>query len=209
VNAPLGTPCALDADLCTFDRCDGNDICEHVFEPHPTTMVPVASKNSTMSLVGGGDPAHQKLKWTWTHGPAFNGFSIFATGANYALCLYDDTGLAGRFDIPAGGTCGYIGGSCWKFSSNATNTKSTLKYFKRDGAVDGIQTATFKTGGTGKTQVKIVGGGANLPLPALPITVPLRAQLITEDFGRTVCVDATYSSGVKANTAAAFKAHSD
>ena len=68
---------------------------------------------------------------------------------------------------------------------------------------------TFKTGGTGKTHVKIVGSGVNLQFPALPMSVPLRAQLITEDAGRTVCVDATYSSRVKVNTAAGFRAKSD
>jgi cysteine-rich repeat protein len=205
-NAPAGTPCDPDADLCTFDRCDGNDVCEHVYEPHTGCLQPVSAHGSTFRFAGGGDPARQKLKWTWTHGPATTvaDFAVFLPATHYELCVYDPTGLVARAAIPAGGTC--RDRPCWSFVGY-----DGARYVDRDGTSNGVTSAVFKAGGAGKTKVKVAAKGSNLALPSLPVAaVPLHPQLVGYNGFSDVCVDAPYSAaGVKANTGSAFTAKSD
>jgi hypothetical protein len=205
-NAPAGTPCDPDADLCTFDRCDGNDLCEHVYEPHTGCLQPVSAHASTFRFAGGGDPARQKLKWTWAHGPATTvaDFAAFLPPTHYELCVYDPTGLVARAVMPAGGTC--RDRPCWSFVGY-----DGVRYVDRDGTSNGVTLAAFKAGGAGKTRVKVAAKGSNLVLPSLPIAaVPLHPQLVGINWIHEVCVDAPYSAaGVKANTGSAFTAKSD
>ena len=64
----------------------------------------------------------------------------------------------------------------------------------------------LKSGGAGKGKIGVKGGGANLHLPMLPLTTPVRVQLRRTD--SNVCWDATYSTAVT-NTVSEFKARSD
>jgi len=146
------------------------------------------------------------LIWNWKHGPATGSssdFAIYITGANYALCMYDGSGLVARADMPVDGTCGPAAASCWQATSKG------LKYADRDATPNGVTKALLKSGKSGKTSVKVLGRGANLGLPSLPIaSVPIRVQLITEERG--ICFDSTFSAaGVKANSVLGFKAKSD
>jgi hypothetical protein len=202
VNAPLGTPCAVDGDSCTLDRCDGNDVCEHAFEPRPTCDVPAEAGSSALTITD--DAGEKSLSWSMKRGPAttLGQLSLLITGANYSLCMYDDSGLLMRGDMPTG-TCGSHGKSCWK----ASNT--SLKYADRDGTPNGVLKALLRSGAEGQTRFKVKGGGANLMTPSLPITsLPLSVQLISEDMG--TCFEATYSAaGVESNSTAEFSASSD
>ena len=201
-NAPVGTPCARDADLCTHDRCDGNDVCVHVLEPHASCLAALTPKASTLKITG-GDPAKRTLNWSWRHGPArvMSQLSTYLSGAPYALCVYDGTGLVVRTDLPVDASCHEH--SCWK----ATNT--TMKYADRLGTPNGAISAKLKSGSAGKTGAKVSARGANLETPALPsASLPVTAQLISDEMN--ACFGATFSaSGVQRNLPDLFKAKSD
>jgi hypothetical protein len=201
VNAPLGTPCAADVDLCTLDRCDGADVCEHVMEPHPDCLAPLVTQSSRLQLRG--DPAGQKLKWIWKHGPTtvLSQFAIYITGANTALCVYDGSGLVVRADAPVDASCG-AGASCWKATDGA------LKYKDKMATPNGVTGMLIKSGKVNKTSATVLGKGGNLALPALPIaSFPLRAQLVSEN---GICLESTFSAtGVKRNEAGIFKGKSE
>jgi len=64
----------------------------------------------------------------------------------------------------------------------------------------------LKAGSPGSAKIQAKGGGTNLHLPALPLTTPVRVQLLQSS--SSACWVATYSTA-KTNTATEFKAKSD
>jgi hypothetical protein len=195
--APLDTPCALDADLCTNDRCDGNFVCEHVFAPRAVCPGSAEAGGSSLKIAGGPNPAKRSLAWSLKHGP-LRPVTLYVTGATYALCVYDGAGLAARVDMPVDTSCN--GKSCW------TTTNTAVKYKDRAGTPDGATSATLQIRGGDETALKLAGKGPNLAAPALPLSLPVQAQLVSDELNN--CFGATYSAA-KLNSAAGFKAKSD
>jgi hypothetical protein len=70
--------------------------------------------------------------------------------------------------------------------------------------VNGIR---LKVAASGALQLSVTGRGANLPLPALPLTLPVTMQVAVSDGAGTVCWESRVSSAQR-NDAATFKASS-
>ena len=68
----------------------------------------------------------------------------------------------------------------------------------------------LKPGATaGKARIKLKGKGANLRMPALPLTTPVRLQLLRHTFNITQsCWDASFSTSAR-NDGERFSARSD
>ena len=125
-------------------------------------------------------------------------FGSPTTTTGYVLCLYDQSGLKMTAKAPADRMCGSK--PCWKAGT------SGFKYKDKTGIPDGLTGLKLKAGAAGKAKIGVKGKGANLPVPMLPLTTPLRVQLKRADTGG--CWDATYSSAI-INTASKLKAKSD
>jgi hypothetical protein len=142
-----------------------------------------------------------KLSWKWTSSAtvAASDFGSPPTTTNYLLCLYDNSGEKLSAQAPADRMCGTT--PCWK----ALGTEG-FKYGDKVGTPDGLTRALLKAGGASKGKISFTGGGANLHLPMLPLTTPVRVQLRRS--GSSVCWEATYSIATT-NTASEFKAKSE
>jgi len=130
---------------------------------------------------------------------AASDFGSPPTTTNYLLCLYDNSGEKLSAQAPADRMCGTT--PCWK----ALGTVG-FKYGDTAGMPDGLTKALLKAGGASKGKISVTGGGANLHLPTLPLTTPVRVQL--RQSSSSVCWEATYSTATT-NSAGEFKAKSD
>jgi hypothetical protein len=101
--------------------------------------------------------------------------------------------------VPAARTCGTK--PCWKALGTLGFT-----YADNVGTPDGLTKVLLKAGSAGRGKIGVKGSGANLHLPTLPMTTPVRAQLRQD--GSSACWEAAYSTATT-NTASAFKAKSD
>jgi hypothetical protein len=156
---------------------------------------PAATQKARVKLGNG------RLKWKWTSSAAVTtaDFGSPPTTTGYLLCIYDASGQKLSAAAPADRTCGTR--PCWK----ALGTGG-FKYADKTGSPDGLTHAVLKAGGAGSAKIHLKAGGANLHLPALPLTTPVRVQL--RQSGSSTCWDAVYSTPTT-NTATEFKATSD
>src|SRR5207245_1014318 len=76
--------------------------------------------------------------------------------------------------IPPGSICGTR--PCWR-----TSGTTGFRYKNADGMPDGITAANLRSGVTGRTSVSVKGKGANLPTPALGLTLAVTVQLVISD----------------------------
>jgi CSLREA domain-containing protein len=167
---------------------------------------PALGERSKLALKSvAADHARDKLSWSWV-GSAPVQVADFADpvggAADYALCLYDGTGFPRLRPLraPAGGTCGQA--PCWKATSSGfTYTDSLLDHR------DGLKKIVLRPGAVaGKAKIMVKGRGGNLGL-SLPLTAPVRAQLIHSD-GVSTCWDAAFSTSIR-NDGEIFSARSD
>lgn len=163
----------------------------------PASGCQAAAAHKAQLALGSG-----KLSWKWTSSGtvATADFGTPATTTDYLLCVYDMTGLKQSAQAQADRMCGTK--PCWK----AVSTKG-FKYGDKAGTPDGVTKVQLKSGGVGKGKIGVKGGGANLLLPTLPLTTPVKAQLLRSD-SSSLCWEATYSTPTT-NTASGFKAKSD
>jgi hypothetical protein len=159
-----------------------------------------ASRQAVLRLDTGATLDGRKLRWKWVNdGTVLPGdFGDPTATTAYALCVYDQTGRVMTATVPARGTC--AGKPCW------APTGTGARYGNKTLLSDGLRTLALKSGGDGQARIKAKGKGANLRVPTLPLTTPVRVQLRRLDTG--ACWEATYGSAV-ANTTTAFKARSD
>jgi hypothetical protein len=105
------------------------------------------------------------------------------------VCLYDASGNAQPLleaIVPAGGTCGSR--PCWK----ATTT--SFSYRNSAGDADGIIKLLLKAGLSGRAKVQATAKGSHLETPALPLTLPITAQLVIGDGVSSACWQTTFST---------------
>jgi hypothetical protein len=128
--------------------------------------------------------ARDRLLWKWKSG-TLDAAQVGTPQAqtDLAVCFYDQGGLllGGRF--PKGTT--------WRAVSNG------LRYEGPAGTEAGVTKGRLRTG-TGSKSLITVKGTENLPV--LPLTVPLRAQLVNLDDGacwETVFPVVTKNDGTK------------
>jgi hypothetical protein len=146
---------------------------------------------------------------------------------DYTFCLYDESGptpdLIFRALAPADGDC--AGRPCWRklhYQGANSGEYRGFRFRDRERTPDGVGSLFLKTllaplhiqgvGVLQRSQIDLKGSGPTLSnrplgLPALPLPLPLRAQLQAEN---GACWEAQYStSGVIQNTTTLFDARPD
>ena len=169
--------------------------------PVPACHAPVAPGDAKLAVKDDYPGNQSRLDWSWRGAATTRAdFGSPATGDDYLLCIYDESGppsLVFEARIPAAGVCG--GKPCW-WSQGADK----LRY--RNGArqPDGVDTLKLRAGPDGKARVDARAKGATLEPPALPLALPARVQLQTT---HGPCWEAVYATAQR-NDAARFKASS-
>ena len=157
---------------------------------------PAAPQGARITLVRGATPARNKLAWNWTGGPTTaEDFGDPTSATSYALCVYDGSGVRLSLVIPAGGTCGTR--PCWK------STASGFR-FGDAAAAGGVHSATLVATAAGTGRIAVRGKGGSLPVPALPLTMPVRVQLRRS--GASTCWQADYTGAPLRNDPQQFRA---
>ena len=138
--------------------------------------------------------SHDQVKWIWNRG-AQTMLAEFHdpvhSSATYRVCLYDASGNPQPLldaDVPPGGTCGLK--PCWK------PTASGFVYKNTPGLPDGVVSLTLKTGVDGRAKIQATAKGTNLQMPALPLTLPVTAQLVIVDGAVTQCWQTTFTAAI-------------
>ena len=111
------------------------------------------------------------------------------SSATYRVCLYDASGNAQPLleaDVPPGGMCGTK--PCWK------TTTTSFAYRNTVGDPDGVIKLMLKAGVAGRAKVQATAKGANLQTPALPLTLPVTAQLVVADGVSSQCWQTTFTA---------------
>lgn len=70
---------------------------------------------------------------------------------------------------------------------------------------DGLKKVVLKPGAAGKAKIAVKGKGANLAMPALPLTTPVRVQVLRR--GTPTCWEGTFDTADR-NDVEVFKARS-
>jgi hypothetical protein len=105
------------------------------------------------------------------------------------VCLYDSSANAQPLleaHVLPGGTCGTK--PCWRTSA------TSFTYRNNVGDPDGIIKLVLKAGVAGRAKVQAAAKGANLQTPALPMTLPVTAQLVIVDGASSRCWQTTFTT---------------
>ena len=131
------------------------------------------------------DPSRNQLKWRGTRGRATlrPGFGDPVAGSDTALCLYDASGLVAQIDIAGGGTC--AGAPCWRASSSGFR-------FADATAASGVEKLLLRANAGDRAKALLLGRGAALPVPPLPLQAPVVAQLANDATG--VCLTTRFAA---------------
>jgi hypothetical protein len=151
---------------------------------------PFTNGTSTLKLHDDANDVADRGRWRWVRGESTT-FEEFGsdplTVTDYTLCLYDGSVLAQpRLEAraPAGGLC--RGRSCWR-----TTASGRYRYRDTAGTPHGLRTPKLKPGGDGESQISAKVSGVHVAMPGLPLTLPVRAQLVNSEGG---CWEATFST---------------
>jgi hypothetical protein len=151
----------------------------------PATPAPgcATAPKGKLLLVNNADPNKDKWKWKWKGGAlAAPDIGDPTDQVDLAVCIYDATGALVGGTIPHG-TAGWT-------------AKPTSLTYKDDTAVlHGLAKMTLKfSSGLILAKAK----GANAGVPTLPVTAPLRAQLVNLDSG--ACWESMFATAKKNTT---------
>ena len=128
---------------------------------------------------------------------AADAFGDPVTGSTgYAVCAYATDSLVFASGVAAGGTCN--GHGCWTALAGGGSR------YRSASQGSGLTRLVLKPASSGRSRVRIEGGGAALDVPALPLSLPLVVQLVRGDDPGN-CWQATFAAA-KRNTAAGFRA---
>lgn len=101
---------------------------------------------------------------------------------------------------PAAGTCGSK--PCWREAP----APYVYKYSDRDRTPDGIKSMQVKGLPTGSGAIKLTGDGAMLQVPALPLSLPVTAQVQASN---GTCWEATFETDIRKNDSEQFSARAN
>lgn len=119
-------------------------------------------------------PDRNRFEWKWMKGKAERDeLGAPLTRTSYDLCLYGHDGLLMTVSVSPGRTCPR-GRPCWRESGRGYD------YRDRDRTNGGVEAMTLRSG-DGRARVQLKARGTDLPLPALPLFVPVTAQLVSSD----------------------------
>jgi len=212
-----GDPCTS-GDTCVFGACQPSSfstcpMCEScagdgscIAAPLPACAPPSGSGLSRLTIKDKIPNKSDQVQWQWTKGTVTTtSFGDPLGSDDYALCVYDQSGVeptvAFRAHIPAAGQCGAA--PCWR-----SNAKGFV-YKNKARTPDGAQSLQLKSG-AGNAKLRFQGNGELLSgrpggLPTLPLGVPLRVQLQSEN---GACWEATFGTPSR-NEPGRFDAKSD
>lgn len=174
--------------------CDPAGGC--VAEPWTGCHQPTEDLSGELEIVA--KPA-RKIEWSWVEGEATTREELGnpLAAEQYAFCIYGDaTGTpellfraATRVD-----PCGKK--SCWKPTG-----KTGFQYTAPTS--DALRKVILKSGADGKAKVRVTAKADDLAIPALPIALPIRAQVQAEN--GQCWESAFFPLGVKKNDAKLFR----
>jgi len=156
--------------------------------PQAGCREPTIALKGTLRLKDKTPDASDSLGWKWLRGEetllAALGAPLVST--SYRVCVWDgaSTTLLGA-EIPAGGSCG--ANPCWKDLG-----ADGFKYVDKAATRDGIQKVILKPGVAGAAKVIVKGKGTGLEMPALPLALPVTAQVLASN---GECWSAVYEPG--------------
>ncbi len=163
-------------------------------------------KGTTLTIRRPGQPS-DALVWNWKRGEETSvaDFGNPITNAtNVALCLWDASGapqplLESKFRGAA--SCQYkaLNKPCW------TATPTGFKYVSSQFLVDGSRTLALKAGAAGKATVKLKAKRAFITAPALPLVLPVTAQVVVRAPSSNACFEGVFAAPLR-NDASLFKA---
>lgn len=157
---------------------------------------------SSLQIKNNVDNAKDQITWRWTNGQATTQAELgipFLT-RSYALCVYDDDGLALTASVAGDQLCSGV--PCWSLVRT-----TGIKFKDKTGASSGLTTISGKGSTTAKSKISLKAKGANTPDPTLPLTVTggVTAQFINSDSG--VCFTSSFSgAGIRKNQGDKFLA---
>jgi hypothetical protein len=193
-----GGPCD-DGRRCTSpDLCQGG-ICTSTAAPVAGCKQPVTSGKASLLVADGSfNPKRNRLAWKWLKGAATTPGDLGnpTTSSEYQFCVFDETGgtpaLVLEATVPPGPSWG--------------PTSRGYKFKDRTLVNAGISQIKLKTGAAGAASISVLGKGANLPVPSLPLVQDPRVivQLLNEN----TCWEARYGTN-RENTSQKFKAKAD
>jgi hypothetical protein len=146
------------------------------------------------------------ITWRWRSSATIPlvQFGDPVTTTSYSLCIY--TGPTQQFLLelhaPADGNCGNGGKPCWKARSN-----KGFRYRDPLKVNDGLTRIALRTKPQALADLVLRARGPNVPIPPLPLTLPVLAQLIKSDGPE--CWESTYSAPALRNTAEVYKDKND
>jgi cysteine-rich repeat protein len=189
-------------DVCQAGRCESTVVacgaCEAcdpadgscVGAPLPYCVSPSAPRRSTLMLRDRSPDSGDMVSWTWARGdfPAYD-LGRPVGGAQYTLCVYDESGESPALLFRAGVPAGPI---YWRENARL----ETHVYANPGAAPDGITGMLLEVRGADRARATVRGKGPLLSgrqggLPALPLSLPLRVQLQSTVGG---CFEARYDA---------------
>lgn len=173
--------------------------------PRGDCLAPTRPGASKLSIKD-GFLGRDGLTWSLRYGEATTNADLGspATTSGYALCLYDELGMApgllAEWEADAGSTCDGV--PCWTEEAGTVSYRDSHQY---EGP---IRTLQIRSGEEGKSSIRLKAGSAALSPPRLPLPVSpsVRTQLVNLE--TNVCWEASFTAASR-NEATQFKATSD
>jgi hypothetical protein len=156
--------------------------------PQPGCREPTIALKGALRVKDRTPDNGDSITWKWLRGEevtlAALGDPLATTG--YRVCVWDaGSAVLTDAEIRPGGTCGTK--PCWTSLGS-----DGFKYVDKAATHDGIQKLILRTGLTGEAKVIAKGKGPGLELGALPLSLPVTAQVLASN---GECWSATFEAG--------------
>jgi len=170
-----------------WDTIDFNTATEALGRAFPATHCPVAPRTGCklpttefkgrLTMKDKSADQGDAIVWKWVKGEETTAGDLGdpLTADGFIFCLYDGGGaLLTEATVDPGGTCGTK--PCWKALGTPPGVKG-YRYKNGESNDEGAQKVIAKPGLAGKAKAIFKGRGETLAMPAIPVTLPLTAQL--------------------------------
>jgi hypothetical protein len=174
--------------------------------PLTTCLKPTIAGRGAFRFTARPTPSQNRLTLAWTRGEGFANADLGdpLTDTDYTLCVYDASAnpqpLA-TLVAPGGLYCDTF--PCWRVLTGSTQP---LMYVDNFTSPHGIFQILLRPNDPGRSSVVVKGRGANLPLPATPLTAPVTVQL---QGSHGTCWSAKYQQLIRLNADGKFRANPD
>jgi hypothetical protein len=163
--------------------------------------------SSSLIIKDASRDGSDRAVWTWSQGDAtsIEDFGDPDTIDHYALCVYDESGPSAALALgalaPAAGQCVVLPRlrDCW------ARYETKINYSDPFATPGGLKTMRLVPGEAGRARLRITAKGEDLETPALPLGLPIRAQLQNAS---GECWEASFATA-QTNSEDTLKARSD